>query len=64
MNQRNEPDFFDLGEGIGVIHALAGHAPGETASLTATSIASWTVAFSATTCFSNFWAVCMIGYRY
>ena len=52
------------GEGIAVMHALAVDAPGEAASLAATSITSWTVAFAATTFVSNFWAVAMIGYRY
>ncbi|KAI0087954.1 hypothetical protein BDY19DRAFT_951212, partial [Irpex rosettiformis] len=61
------PSFLWLAsvvEGIGVMHALAVDAPGEAASLAATSIATWTVAFAATTCLSNFWAVCMVGYRY
>ncbi|KAI0695547.1 hypothetical protein BC835DRAFT_1414831 [Cytidiella melzeri] len=53
-----------IAEGLAVMHALAVDAPGEAASLAATTITTWTVAFAATTCFSNFWAVCMIGYRY
>ncbi|KAI0087953.1 hypothetical protein BDY19DRAFT_201301 [Irpex rosettiformis] len=66
-------------ESIGVVHELATVAPGVTASLDATSvtnwsvapgetaadsITSWTVALTATACFANFWAVCMMGKRY
>jgi hypothetical protein len=46
--------------GIGCINALVA-AP---ASSAAFSIAKWSLAFAAITCFTNLWAVGMVGYRY